>query len=151
MTDTDLNSAIEGYREGLRVFSQGDAEPCASFFSRREDVTLANPLGPPRRGPAAVREAMLAAAANFAEGGSFGFDEVTTSFEEISRFATPDLGYVVQLEHTEGRLRGHEDPVVIELRATIVFRREDDGAWKVAHRHADPITTDRPLSTAVKE
>ena len=58
---------------------------------------------------------------------------------------------MVQLEHTEGRLRGHEDPVVIELRATMVFRREDDGAWKVANRHADPITTDRPLSTAVKE
>lgn len=150
MTDTDLSRTIEGYREGLRVFSEGHPEPCASFFSRREDVTLANPLGPPRRGPAAVRDAIVAAAANFAEGGPFRFDEVTTRFEEISRFATPDLGYVVQLEHTEGRLGGREDPVVIELRATMIFRREEDGAWKVAHRHADPITTDRPLSTAVR-
>jgi hypothetical protein len=39
MPDPGLNSAIEGYREGLRVFSQGDPEPCASFFSGREDVT----------------------------------------------------------------------------------------------------------------
>ncbi|WP_127126744.1 DUF4440 domain-containing protein [Georgenia sp. SYP-B2076] len=150
MSAPDLNGAIEGYREALGVFVQGDPEPCAAYFSREEDVTLANPMGPPRRGPAKVRDTMLTAVANFQEGGPFRFVEVTTRFEEISRFATPDLGYVVQLEHSEGRLHGRDETVVIELRVTMVFRREKDGAWRVAHRHADPITTDRPLSSAVK-
>lgn len=150
MTDSDLNDAVQGYNEALGDFVKGDAEPCASFFSQREDVTLANPLGPPQRGPAAVRRTMDAAAGNFAEGGPFWFDDVTMSFEEVSRFATPDLAYVVQLEKCEGRLAGRDETVVIELRVTMVYRREDDGTWRVVHRHADPITTDRPLRTAVK-
>jgi ketosteroid isomerase-like protein len=150
MTNSDLNSVIEGYNAALSDFMKGDAEPCASYFSEQEDVTLANPLGPPQRGPAAIRRTMLAAAANFAEGGDYRFDDVTLTFEEISRFATSDLGYLIQLETSSGRLAGHDDTVVIELRVTMIFRREDDGTWKVAHRHADPITTARPLSTAVK-
>jgi len=150
MTNSDLNDAVEGYNAALSDFVKGDANRCMSFFSQREDVTLANPLGPPQRGPDAVRQTMRAAVANFAEGGAFRFDEVTMSFEEVSRFTTSDLGYVVQVEKCEGRLAGRDDPVVIELRVTMIFRREDDGTWKVAHRHADPITTDRPLRTAVK-
>lgn len=41
------------------------------------------------------------------------------------------------------------EPVFIELCVTMVYRRED-GEWKVAHRHADPITTARPVSTMVR-
>ena len=150
MTSSDLNGAVEGYRDALGAFMKGDPEPCRACFSQLEDVTLANPLGPPQRGPDAVRRTMEAAAANFAEGGDFQFDEVTLTFEEVSRFATPDLGYVVQLEKSSGRLTGRPETVAIDLRVTMIFRREDDGAWRVAHRHADPITTDRPLSTAVR-
>jgi ketosteroid isomerase-like protein len=150
MENSDLNSVIEGYNQALSDFMKGDAEPCASYFSEREDVTLANPLGTPQRGPAAVRRTMLAAPANFAEGGAFRFEDATLTFEEVSRFATTDPGYVVRFETSSGRLAGRDDTVVIELRVTMIFRREDDGAWKVVHRHADPITTARPLSTAVK-
>ncbi len=41
----------------------GDPVPVTEFFSRRDDVTLANPLGPPRVGPAAVDQAIAAGAA----------------------------------------------------------------------------------------
>lgn len=66
--------------------------------------------------------------------------------EEISRFVTPDLAYELHLEHCEGRLAASGEPVVVTLRVTMVYRREE-GEWKVAHRHADPITTARPIST----
>jgi ketosteroid isomerase-like protein len=157
MTEQDLNDVIAGFREALRDYVKGDPEPAMSFFSRsvalfhqdRNDVTLANPLEPPRRGPAEVGEAARRAAANFQVGGPLHFEEVSSSFEEISRFATSELGYVLQIERHEGRVAGHDDTVVTVLRATLVFRYED-GVWKITHRHADPITSTRPLTTLLR-
>ena len=82
-------------------------------------------------------------------GGPLHFDEVSSRFEEISRFATAELGYVLQIERHEGRVAGHDDTVVTVLRATLVFRCED-GMWKIAHRHADPITSPRPPTTILR-
>jgi ketosteroid isomerase-like protein len=120
-----------------------------SFFSDHDGVTLTNPLEPPHRGPAKVGEAARRAAANFQEGGPPHFEEVCSRFEEISRFGTSELGYVLQIERHEGRVAGHDDPVVTALRATLVFRCED-GVWKIAHRPTDPITSTRPLTTILR-
>ena len=76
MTEQDLNDVIAGFREALRDYVKGDPEPAMSFFSNRDDVTLANPLEPPRRGPAEVGEAARRAAANFRVGGPVHFEEV---------------------------------------------------------------------------
>ena len=70
MTEQDLNDVIADFREALRDYVKGDPEPAMSFFSEWDDVTLANPLEPPRRGPAEVGEAARRAAANFQAGGS---------------------------------------------------------------------------------
>lgn len=149
MSNSDIGDVIEAYREALKAFVQGDPEPVTRFFSTREDVTLANPLGPPRRGPADVRRAIAEAATVFGEGGPLRLDEFSCRFEEVSRFASSDLGYVLQLERVEGRSAASGDKVVTELRVTMVFRRED-GEWKVAHRHADPITTPRTASSIIQ-
>jgi ketosteroid isomerase-like protein len=71
------------------------------------------------------------------------------SFEEMSRYSTSDLGYIVQIERAQARLTGSEDMSPIALRATMIFRREGD-TWRIAHRHADPIMTPRPISTVVE-
>lgn len=144
-----LDEVIGAFREALREYVKGDPEPALSFFSDRDDVTLANPLEPPRRGPVDVRGAATQAAANFGADGPLRFDEVSSTFEEVSRYETPDLGYVLQIERHDGRPVGRDATVVIALRATLIFRREG-GTWKIAHRHADPITTPRPISTAVQ-
>jgi ketosteroid isomerase-like protein len=136
---TGFADAIEGYRRALEQFVTGDPEPVLAFFSRREDVTLANPLGPPHRGPAEVGKTGREAAAQLRDGSIRGF-------EEISRYSTSDLGYVVQIERAQARFPGGETMNPIALRVTMIFRREE-GAWKVVHRHADPITTARPLSS----
>ena len=148
MTEQDLNDVIAGFREAPRDYVKGDPEPAMSFFSEWDDVTLANPLEPPRRGPAEVGEAARRAAANFQAGGSLRFEEVSSTFEEVSRFATSELGYVLQIQRHEGRGAGHHDTIVTALRATLVFRRED-GRWKIAHRHADPIMSTQPVTTIV--
>jgi ketosteroid isomerase-like protein len=138
---TDFDAAVEAYRAALDEFLKGDPEPAKAFFSRRDDVTLANPLGPPRRGPAEVDKTITEAAANFRDG--------SMRIEELSRYSSPDVGYVLQLEHTQARLPGSDDMTPFALRATVIFRREGD-TWKVAHRHADPITTARPISSVVQ-
>jgi hypothetical protein len=51
MTEQDLNDVIAVIREALRDYVKGDPEPAMSFFSDHDDVTLANPLEPPHRGP----------------------------------------------------------------------------------------------------
>lgn len=50
MSAADPSTAIDGFRAALLSYVRGDHEPVASFFSTVEDVTLANPLGPPRLG-----------------------------------------------------------------------------------------------------
>jgi len=141
VSQSDFDGVIEAYRQALDAFLMGDPQSVLEFFSRRDDVTLANPLGPPHRGRADVEKAVEEAAANF-KGGS-------NRFEEVSRYSTPDLGYIVQLERSEVRLSGSEDMARISLRVTMIFRREGN-TWKVVHRHADPITTARPITTAIE-
>jgi len=137
----DFNGVVEAYRLALVPFLRGDPGPVGELFSRREDVSLANPLGPTRVGWAAVEKGIGEAAANFKRG--------SLRVEEVTRYTTADLGYVVQVERNDVELAGIEDMVVISLRVTMVFRREGE-TWKVAHRHADPITSARPISTALE-
>ena len=141
-SQSEFDGAVEAFRKALRTYVTGDPRPVMELLSRREDVTLANPLGPPRRGPAEVDKAAVDGAAMLRNGSVRGF-------EEVARYSTTDLGYVVQIERTQARLPGAEEVVPIALRVTMVFRREGD-SWKIAHRHADPITGPRPVSTTIE-
>jgi ketosteroid isomerase-like protein len=145
----EFNQTVDGFREALRSYVKGDPEPALGFFSGRDDVTLANPLEAPRRGPAAVAEAARKAAAIFQEDGPMRFEEVASEFEEIVRVVTADLGYLVQIERHQGRLAGTRENIVSALRATLVIRREGD-TWKISHRHADPILSERKAETLVQ-
>ena len=138
-TDSDdFDEFVETYRQASAAIVTGDSRPVLELFSEHDDVTLANPLGPPRRGRAEVEKATSAAAANFTGGSGW--------FEEVSSYHTADLGYTVELEHFDVQLAGSEKPASTTLRVTTVFRRETD-SWKVVHRHADPITTARAVET----
>lgn len=141
MSAQDLDGFIESYRHALQSFVRGDPDPVLALFSSRDDVTLANPLGPPCRGRAEVEQASRLAASNFTEG--------SMHFEEVSRYATPDLAYVLEVERVETQLANAIEVQRISLRVTSVFRREGD-TWKVAHRHADPLTSGRPVTSIVE-
>jgi ketosteroid isomerase-like protein len=138
---SDFDGAIEPFRQASEAILKGDSKPSVALFSRSDDVTLANPLGPPRRRPAEVEKAGAEAAAQLSEGSML-------SFEEVSRYSTSTLGYIVQIERAQARLAGGGD-MRIALRATMIFRREGD-TWRIAHRHADSIMTPRPISTVVE-
>src|SRR5688572_13146857 len=132
MSASDLAQAIEQYHRALDAFVKGDPEPDKQLFSRRDNVTLANPLGPPAHGWNRVEETMERAASLLRDGEPI-------AFERISEYATADLAYIVEIERTQVKLGGAAEAAHTSLRATTIFRREDDG-WKIVHRHADPIT-----------
>jgi ketosteroid isomerase-like protein len=138
----DFDKAVEAFRHASESILQGDSRPATELFSPSEDVTLANPLGPPQRGPANVAKTAAEAAAQLSDGSVRGF-------EEVSRYSTADLGYVVQIERAQARLAGNGNVTPFALRTTMIFRREGD-AWKIVHRHADPIVTPRPISTLIE-
>ena len=142
-TVEDLDQMIEQCRLALGEFIKGDPEPMKEMFSHRGDVSLANPLGPPARGWGEVVETMDRAASNLEDG-------VMIAFDEVAKYVTPELAYTVWLERQEARVGGRRDITPFVLRVTMIYRPED-GAWKVVHRHADPITTSRPAESMIQE
>jgi ketosteroid isomerase-like protein len=136
MSNQEFDAAIEAYRQALRSMMQADHKPVLNLYSRRDDVTLANPLGPPILGWANIEREAAAVAAGFAGGSEMTFDEVT-------RFATPDLGYVVAIERAQARRKGSDQIVPMALRVTTILRREE-GKWMIALRHADRVTERAP-------
>src|SRR5215207_3319806 len=139
----DLDQAVEQYPLALGEFMKGNPEPAKGLWSHREDVTLANTLGPPARGWEQVAETMKHAASNLRDG------EIT-GFEIVAKYVTPDLAYAVWVERQKGQVAGREDVASLDLRVTMIFRPED-GEWKIVHRHADPITTAQPAESVLQE
>jgi len=70
-------------------------------------------------------------------------DGEITGFENVAKYVTPELAYIVEVERYQAKVGGREDLTLIALRVTSIFRPEE-GEWKVVHRHADPITTSQP-------
>jgi ketosteroid isomerase-like protein len=138
----DVDQLIEQFHLAQGEVVKGNPEPVKRLFSHREDVTLANPFGPPVRGWEKVAEVTERAASQFRDGEMVGF-------EIIERHVTPELAYVVEIERAKGKFGGREDVALLALRATMIFRPED-GVWKVVHRHADPITTAQPAESVIQ-
>jgi ketosteroid isomerase-like protein len=142
-TVDDLDEVIEQYHLALGEFVKGTPDPVKQIFSHQEDVTLANPLGPPVRGWEQVDETIDRAASNFRDGEIEGF-------EIVAKYVTPELGYIVEIERTKAKVGRREDVAPSALRATMIFRPEE-GTWKVVHRHADPITTAQPAESVIQQ
>src|ERR687885_2167192 len=138
-----VDQLIEQYHLASDEFLKGNPEPTKRLFSHQEDVTLANPLGPPVRGWEQVAEVMEHAS-------SISRDGELTSIETVAKHVTPELAYVVQIERPKAKLGAREDITPFALRVTMIFRPEE-GEWKIVHRHADPITTAQPAASVIQE
>ncbi|MGA7076655.1 MAG: hypothetical protein WBZ42_08965 [Halobacteriota archaeon] len=64
----DFDQTIEKYHQTLDEFMKGRPELTLDMFSQREDVSLANPLGPTVRGRKKIVETAERAASNFRDG-----------------------------------------------------------------------------------
>jgi ketosteroid isomerase-like protein len=140
MTDHHDLPMDEYRRAGLEI-TRGNSDVYKSLWSRRDDVTLANPFGPPVRGWEEVSARLDLAASYYRDGRDYEFENVATVI-------TPELAYTVEIERMLTRVGESDELTRISIRATTVFRRED-GTWKVTHRHGDPITTMRPAESVL--
>jgi ketosteroid isomerase-like protein len=131
----------EYHRAGVEI-TNGNPEVYKSLYSRRDDVTLANPFGPPVRGWKNVSATLDRAAENYRDG------EVVGS-QNVSTIMSVDLAYTVEIESYRARVGGAEEMAPVSVRVTTVFRREN-GIWKLLHRHADPITAPRPPESVIQ-
>ena len=127
---------LEEYHRAGREITNGNPEAYKRLYSRRDDVTLANPFGPPVRGWSEVSATLDRAAAVYRDGEVVGFDNVSTGIGS-------DLAYTVEVESYRARVGGADEIAAVTVRVTTIFRREE-GTWRVVHRHADPITAPRP-------
>jgi ketosteroid isomerase-like protein len=134
-----FDQAVERYHAAQREFVKGDSGPVNQVFSQREDVVLCNPLRPVAQGPREVAETIQRAASLLADG--------EYEAERVAAFATAELGYTIEIERFTATVDGNQRSGA--LRVTTIFRLED-GGWRVAHRHADPITTPQGIESVLQ-
>jgi ketosteroid isomerase-like protein len=143
MAAVDFDQVVEQYHLVLGEIIKGNPEPLKMMFSHQEDVSLANPFGPVTRGWKQVAETMERAASRYRDG-------ELTSFENVAKYVTPDLAYLVEVERFKAKVGEREELAPVALRVTSILRPED-GTWKVVHRHADPITTAQSAESVIQE
>jgi len=139
----DLDVVVEQYHLAAGEFVKGNPEPYKMMFSHREDVSLANPFGPVTHGWKQIAETMERAASLYRDGEISGF-------ENVAKYVTPDLAYIVEVERFKAKIAGREEVAPVALRTTSILRPED-GTWKVVHRHADTITTVQPAESVIQK
>jgi ketosteroid isomerase-like protein len=138
----DFDAVLRQFRLAGNEFMKGDPKPVQDLFSHRDDVTLANPFGPPVRGWDEVAKTQERGASHYRDGEIY-------DFETVAKYVTPELACIVWIERTNAKVGGREDVTPCDLRVTMVLRPEGD-AWKVVHRHADTITTTRPAESVIQ-
>jgi ketosteroid isomerase-like protein len=114
----------------------GDAGPLREISTTTDPATFFGPGGGVEQGSAQVLAGNEKATRQFKQGG-------TTELEVLHSGSDGDLGYWTGLQHATVLIEGKSQPVPMSLRVTEIFRREN-GAWKLMHRHADPLTQVKP-------
>lgn len=134
---------LEEYHRAGHEITNGNPDVYKALYSHRDDVTLANPFGPPAHGWSEVSATLDRAAQNYRDGEVVGFDNISTVI-------TAELAYTVEIERYRARVGEAKEIVPVSVRVTTVYRRED-GAWKVTHRHGDPITAPRSAESVIQQ
>ena len=127
--DDFLASVLPSLTAADTAIHNGDAGPRIAIWSRKDPVTLFGALQT-KTGWGEIAPVFEWLSSRFSNCESF-------EYEVIAAGVSDDLAYIAGVEHTTAAV-GDAPAKAYELRVTTVFRREG-GAWKVVHRHADPV------------
>jgi hypothetical protein len=98
----DLDTVLERFKQAGNEFVKGDPKPVQELFSHRDDVSLANPFGPPVRGWEPVAEAQKRGASVFRDGEIY-------DFETVARYVTDELACILWIGRTNAKVGGGEE------------------------------------------
>jgi ketosteroid isomerase-like protein len=142
--DSSLRLFLAQFEEGISRFINGDPTLWKQNASRREDVTIMGAWGGYEKGWSEAGPRYDWAASRFRESGA------KVRVEYLSSDVSGDLAYTVAIERSEVRLSDQDKPATMALRVTHVLKKEN-GAWKLVHRHADPITEKTAPTTVLQK
>ena len=111
MNTFDFDEAVEHFHVAQGELLKGNPEAVKELFSHRDDVSLANPYGPPVRGWQQVAQTIELAS-------SLRRDGELVGIETIAKYVIADLGYVVQIERAKAKIGAREDITPYAVRAT---------------------------------
>jgi hypothetical protein len=94
----DVDQVLEQWQLASDEFLKGNPEPVKKLFSHREDVTLANPLGPAAPGMGPVAHGWHEVAKTQEHAASQVRDGRLVSVEIVEKLVTSDFAYAVWLE-----------------------------------------------------
>ena len=131
---TSFRAFLAEWEKAQSRFINGDPALWKQNSSHREDATILGGFGGyGEKGWDAVGARYDWASSQYKSGGA------TMKVEYLTIGVSGDLGFTVAIERQEGaRVGDQQNPTQRALRATQIFRKED-GAWKLLHRHADPL------------
>jgi ketosteroid isomerase-like protein len=128
LADSEWATFIAKLEAAEYQFVQGHPAAFKALWSHSDDVSICGAFGGVESGWDKVASRLDWASSQFSDG--------TRSREEIKSAVGADLAYIVQTEHIRFRVPGRPEHSTLDLRVTMVFRREADG-WRIVHRQAD--------------
>jgi ketosteroid isomerase-like protein len=128
MPHQNFDEAVKEYEMAMREFFKGNPKPLNIIYSSCDEISLAQLSGSFIKGRNQVTEVARQNALKYREG--------NTTFETLTKYVTPDVAYIVQVERADAKIDGKNESSTLALRVTSIFRRED-GVWKLLHRHVD--------------
>jgi ketosteroid isomerase-like protein len=128
LADSEWAAFITKLEAAEHEFAQGRPAAFKDLWSHGDDVSICGAFGGIESGWNNVAARLDWASSQFSEG--------RRTREEVRSAVGADFAYLVQTEHIRFRVPGKSEPSTLELRVTMVFRREADG-WRIVHRQAD--------------
>ncbi|RYD94020.1 MAG: nuclear transport factor 2 family protein [Sphingomonadales bacterium] len=136
-----LEATIAESHEALRKILNGDPSGYAALFADRDDITLGNPFGPFGKGRREVLQRLNNAATKYRDG-------TVVAVDRVAVYGNGDFVCLVEIEHDRAKLANSPDYSEFAARVTSLYERIGD-RWQLIHRHADPITTNRPAESVL--
>lgn len=143
--DSSLRAFLPQWEQAQSRFINGDPTLWKQNASHRDDAMVLGAFGGYEKGWNEVGPRYEWASSQFKESGA------RIKVEYLTAGVSGDLAFTVAIERQEEVLLGdQEKPAPRSLRVTQIFRKED-GAWKLLHRHADPLAEKKAPSTVPRK